>query len=299
MNYKKAETDSGSYVNGIYTTKNGYSGLGLNCPKGTRLYDTRIEQPIFFMPEDREPGEVYEFLTQEVAPGVMPYYAISNHGHLMNIKTGQVMKENFRPNGYSYFCLAAEGGKTGQKKYSTSRMVMKTFDPREDADQLQVNHKNGDKSQNYFNKLMEDGSCESNLEWNTPKENIIHSHSTGLNNGMVLDVEKAKHIRELRNQGYTYSKIQQEFYPNVSSTSIQNICTNRTYYDPEYKPLEPKQNYSYFNLSKRDAKIIRNLHGMGLNYREIKEKFFPEVSITTISNIITGNSHNEEPEVRA
>lgn len=38
---------SGSYVNGVYTTKNGFSGTGLNCPKGTRLYNTEVTQPFF------------------------------------------------------------------------------------------------------------------------------------------------------------------------------------------------------------------------------------------------------------
>lgn len=43
MNSKNAEVDSGKFENGIYTTKNGYSGLGLACPKGTRLYDVIIK----------------------------------------------------------------------------------------------------------------------------------------------------------------------------------------------------------------------------------------------------------------
>ena len=112
MNFKNQASDSGSYVNGIYTTKNGYSGLGLNCPKGTRLYDLKIRKGVFFEPEDTPNDEEFRKITQEVCPDIMPYYAISNYGRLMNINSGKVMKPNYRPNGYEYYCLAAENSKT-------------------------------------------------------------------------------------------------------------------------------------------------------------------------------------------
>ena len=297
MNYKKQENDSGSYINGVYTTKNGFSGSGLNCPKGTRLYDTSVNQPVFFMPEDRELGEDYEMITQEVCPGILPYYAVSNYGHIMNIKTGQIMKENYRPNGYGYYCLCAEDAKYGQKKYTTHRIVLETFDPREDAKELQVNHKNGNKKDNYYNKLMEDGTYESNLEWSTRKENIDHAHDTGLWKGnKVLDQDKANHIRELRGQGYSYARIKSDFYQNISVASIQNVCKNLTYHDPDYTPITNyRDNNSNNNLklSDRDAEIIRKLYENGFNYKDIKEKFFDNVSEGTISNIVRGKTHNK------
>lgn len=299
MNYKKQETDSGSYVNGIYTTKNGFTGSGLNCPKGTRLYNTEKVCPIFFMPEDRGIGEEFEMVTQEVCPDILPYYAISNHGRLLNVNSGKIMKPNYRPNGYEYFCLAADNSKYGQKKYNTNRIVMKTFDPREDADKLQVNHINGNKSENYYNKIMDDGSIQSNLEWSTPSENIIHSRETGLNNGSNLDNEKANHIRDLRKQGYSYTRIKTDFYPNVSLTAIQMICKNWTYYDPTYKPIDYMNSYkdnsnNNLKLSDKDAEIIRKLKKDGYRYHEIKEKFYPNVSICTISDIVRRRTHNRK-----
>lgn len=297
MNYKKPENDSGSYVNGIYTSKNGFSGSGLNCPKGTRLYNTNVISPIFFMPEDRGPNEDFEMITQEVCPDIMPYYAISNYGRLMNVNSGKVMKPNYRPNGYEYYCLAAENCKYGQKKYSTSRIVMMTFDPRENASELEVNHLNGDKTQNYYQKQMEDGSIQSNLEWATPSENIEHSRSTGLNQGIVLDYQKAKHIRQLRDQGYSYTKIMNDFYPEASIPAIQMICKNQTYYDPNYKPVKFESVYknvdhNNLKLSDGDADIIRKLAKEGYKYIEIREKFYPHVSIATISDVVRGVTHN-------
>lgn len=64
MNYKKPENDSGSYVNGVYTSKNGFTGSGLNCPKGTRLYNTNVTCPIFFMSDDRGKNEDFEMVTR-------------------------------------------------------------------------------------------------------------------------------------------------------------------------------------------------------------------------------------------
>lgn len=294
MNYKISTTDSGSFVNGVYTTKNGYSGSGLNCPKGGRLYDTNVIRPIFFVPPDTPPGEEFRRITQEVCPDIMPYYAISNYGRLLNIYSGKVMKPNYRPNGYEYYCLAADYGKNNQKKYSTSRIVMKTFDPREDADVLEVNHKNGNKSENYYNKVMPDGSVQSNLEWMSPSENIQHSHDECINTGANLNMRKAMKIRELRDQGYSYAMINEQF-PETSVSAIQRVCTNRAYYDPEYHPkrinIYGKNVHNKIKVNDDMAKHIREL-AKDYNYVEIRDNFYPNISVSTISDIVRFISHN-------
>lgn len=53
------------------------------------------------------------------------------------------------------------------------RIVAELFIPKPLEHQTQVNHIDGDKSNN----------CVSNLEWISPKENIRHSHNTGLSKG--------------------------------------------------------------------------------------------------------------------
>lgn len=67
------------------------------------------------MPEDRGETEDFVPLTSEVAPDIRDYYAISNYGRVLNTYSGKIMKPNYRPNGYEYYCLAAENCKTGQK----------------------------------------------------------------------------------------------------------------------------------------------------------------------------------------
>jgi hypothetical protein len=296
MNYKNAETDSGKYVNGIYTTKNGFSGLGLNCPKGTRLYNTELEKPIFFVP-DIQKGEQFKMITDEVAPGIMPYYAISNYGRIENIFTEKIMKPNYRPNGYEYYCLAASGSKTNQKKYSTSRLVMKTFEPREDMDNLEVNNIYGDKTKNYLNKLMPDGTYDSSIEWTTPQENCIHAEKNNLRDKYIrFSQNDVDAIRKYHDEGYSYEQIIQQFYPNRSMVSIQNICKNLTYVDPYYQPkVRPSQlnPANVHKLTSEDAKYIRELHEQGLRYETIKNDYFPEFSIAAISDICRFKTHND------
>lgn len=297
MNPKNKDTDSGSYVNGVYTTKNGYSGSGLNCPRGTRLYDSsKIKKPIFFFPKDTPPGELFRPITREVAPDILDYYAVSNYGRVMNINSGKVMKENFRPNGYGYFCLAADNCKNGQKKYSTHRLVMKTFKPCDDMDNLEVNHKDGDKSHNYVDKVMPDGTIESNLEWSSHKENAEHRQTLENYDVDKITTEMAKNIRDLHDEGYSYELISKKFYPYLSTTGIQNVCCNRAHYDPNYERPEldiyNNSKSDYFKITDKDAERIRKLHEEGYNNAEIQRKFYPEASVSSVGNVILRKTHN-------
>ena len=300
MNWKNAETDSGSYVNGVYTSKNGNtSNGGLNCPRGQGLYDTSVEHPIFFAPEDRQVGEQWEIITPEVAPGVAPYYAISNYGRIENIFTRKVMKPNYRPNGYEYYCLAStntdEKGKIKQKKFSTHRLVMKTFKPCDNMDNLEVNHIYGDKTKNYVDKIMPDGSIDSSLEWITPRDNIIHAEENGLRGRGKLSMEEAGKIRELHDQGWSYSQIQLKFYPYVSYNTIQSVANNKAYKDDNYVPkkFNDTNPAGVHRLTDKDADMIRKLRSEGYRYEQIIEKFYPGFSTAAISDICRGATHNK------
>lgn len=300
MNSKNAEVDSGKFENGIYTTKNGYSGLGLVCPKGTRLYDVSLKPGIYHLPEDVGDNEHFEPITNKVAPGVMPYYSISNYGRVMNVYSEKVLKPNYRPSGYEYYCLASEkDGQISQRKYSTHRMVMKTFEPVENSDTLTVNHKNGKKSDNYYDKMMPDGTIQSNLEWMTIKENVIHAEQTGLRGGKYYKLGKANadEIRRLHTAGYSYEQIMNMGFDFVSLNTIRNVCINKIYKDDNYTP---KSYYDSFKtnpanvhrLTDDDADRIRDLYNHGYTCAEISNKFYPNFSFSTISDIVRGITHN-------
>ena len=81
---------------------------------------------------------------------------------------------------------------------------MMTFEPIENAEQFQVNHKNGIKTDNRY----------SNLEWVTQEENMKHAYQIGLrkpgedNNFFLITEEKAKEIcRLLELKKYTVKEI--------------------------------------------------------------------------------------------
>ena len=299
MNKKDPNTDSGKYVNGIYSSKNGYTNSGLNCPKGTRLYDTSAKQVVFFEPEDTEKGEEFRKITQDVAPDILPYYAVSNYGRVLNTRSGKIMKPNYRPNGYEYFCLAAENCKNGQKKYSTHRIVLKTFDPVDNMDELQVNHIYGDKTKNYINKIMEDGTYDTAIEWCTPKENCIHRENNNLSVHNKLNMDEANNIRKLHDEGYSYNQIVYIYNNGISSSTVEHICKNKIYKDESYTPKPYNDCYknnpaNLHRLTDDDANSIRDLYKHGYTYYEIKDKFYPEFSICAISDIIRNKTHNRD-----
>jgi hypothetical protein len=304
MNYKNNKTDSGSYVNGVYTTKNGFTGSGLNCPKGTRLYEMPegIIQPFFNVPEDIGETEQFKPITQEVAPDVLPYYAISNYGRVLNMRSGLILKPNYRPNGYEYLCLSADNCKNGQKKYTTHRMLMMTFEPRSDMNQLQVNHINFNKADNYINKTMPDGTIQSNLEWVTNSENIIHSMSVTDNRFAKLSDNDVKDIRKLRSEGKTFDEIKVSLNLPVTISAIQSVCNNKNFYDPDYQPLsvnEVKKIRSGLSAKRltgpalTDDRVlaIRKMAELGVTQQEICDIF--NISRSTVSDITTGKTHKD------
>ena len=96
-----------------------------------------------------------------------PNYEVSDLGKVFNIKTGKEIKTTLvRRTGYYNLTLCNSGNK---KRFSIHRLVLSTFIENVD-NKPQVNHKNGDKSDNRL--------C--NLEWNTRSENQKHSIEYGL-----------------------------------------------------------------------------------------------------------------------
>lgn len=91
----------------------------------------------------------------------IPMYEVSDLGQVRNKKTGRILKQAHLNTGYTFVSLR-NNNKT--HSYSVHRLVLETFDPRPNADQLDVNHKDWDKLNNKLD----------NLEWTTRKQNLLY-----------------------------------------------------------------------------------------------------------------------------
>lgn len=176
-----------------------------------------------------------------------PYYLVSDEGHVKSIerfvKTFNGEKECLRhiPETYPLKEKDIRGYKNVSiiqydldmrpiKRYmrQVHRLVLETFNPVCNMENLQVNHIDGNKSNN---KL-------SNLEWVTPKENTVHAHKildhkrdqgrennsmSKLTTNQVIEIIKRINGRKKERD----SKIAKDY--GVSRKTIENIRLNRTW----------------------------------------------------------------------
>lgn len=94
------------------------------------------------------------------------FYSVSNYGDIRNDSTGTLLQGNIANNGYRMVHLRHRI----DKNCSVHRLVMKAFKPCENMDELQINHIDGNKLNNYIE----------NLEWSTALENMRHSYTNNL-----------------------------------------------------------------------------------------------------------------------
>lgn len=94
-------------------------------------------------------------------------YIIYDDGRVYSKHSKKFLKGEITSFGYVRITLYYDGKR---KRYQLHRLIMETFCPVDNSQNLQVNHKNGDKLDNRLN----------NLEWVTAKENIYHAIKTGL-----------------------------------------------------------------------------------------------------------------------
>lgn len=149
-------------------------------------------------------------------------YEISNTGKIRNKNTFKILKPQFGENGYLHVRLSNNGI---VKIYNLHRLVIRHFSPIDNDIDMQVNHKDGDKTNN----------CIDNLEWLTPKENTDHAISNGLRNMLGSDNPKSylseqsvKQIYDLCwNSNIKQTEIAKMF--NTGRVTIFDIKNGRTW----------------------------------------------------------------------
>lgn len=172
--------------------------------------------PVIFYRQVDMSEERFLPVTNKEVPGVMEdRYFISNYGRVYDNDKGIFLGYSDKL-GYERVSL-----KTiyGLKQIGTHRLVMLVFEYNPDYQSLQVNHIDGNPSNN---KL-------SNLEWTTPKENTDHAMLYGLhqmngkdNPNNKLNEKQVREICELIQTGKYYDTEIAEMY-NVSYTNISDI----------------------------------------------------------------------------
>lgn len=151
------------------------------------------------------------------------YYATED-GHIYSEHLKRNISEYFDKDGYKKVRLS--NGDGSRKVFSVHRLILETFKPNPNSANLQVNHKDGDKTNN----------CLSNLEWVTCKENINHAYKFGLysnigdnNNGShVLTTAQVLEIIDLLlKHEMTIQAIADKYC--VSKFAIESIKYKRTW----------------------------------------------------------------------
>lgn len=113
----------------------------------------------------------------DIYPEIKDCYYIYDTGEVINYLTGNRISLKIETDGYCRVSLMLKTGGTKYVQYH--RLLMMAFQPCENMDQKQINHKDGDKLNNDF----------SNLEWCDAKYNLQHAIDIGLRDLSFLNGE--------------------------------------------------------------------------------------------------------------
>lgn len=113
-------------------------------------------------------NEVWMPILDFYIPNVNPYYYVSTKGRIWSIIINGPMSISLSDGGYPSITLSRRDHTS--VRVSVHRIEMLTFCYIPGCEVLEVNHKDGVKTNNDI----------TNLEWLTPSENLIHAYSNGL-----------------------------------------------------------------------------------------------------------------------
>jgi len=153
-----------------------------------------------------------------------PDYEISNFGEVRSFKLYSDGKILNNLNSKEYFSVFLYKDKKRLLK-KIHRLVLETFNPVKNMDNLQVNHINGIKTDNRLE----------NLEWCTHSENMKHAFKNGLQSlkgekntqSKLTEKNIIEIFKDLDDGILTQKEISEKF--NVSQSTICDIKMNRTW----------------------------------------------------------------------
>lgn len=210
-------------------------------------------------------------------------YSVSTLGNVRNDKTGRVLKNNINPSGYCFVVLSFKG-KT--KTHTVHKLVALSYITNQE-NKPQVNHKDGDKTNNSVR----------NLEWSTAQENIEHAFNNGLSNNylMKLDVKKVTAIKTKLAEGLSCNEVSALF--EVPYSTIHGISSGRAWARVHVDGFTPGSNKANAKgdrvhtakLTEADVLEIRKLYDTGSYSQRGLAKMF-NVGKSIINNIVLRKS---------
>ena len=149
-------------------------------------------------------GGAHFFEEWRSVSGYRGHYIVSSIGRIFSLKgnRSKILKSSVDANGYVVVGLCRDGV---SRSFKAHRIVAAAF---LGNSSLQVNHKNGVKTDNRV----------SNLEWATSRQNVIHSHAMGLvpkgekhrwaklSDNQVLEIRRSKESTKTLRIRYSVSR---------------------------------------------------------------------------------------------
>ena len=118
---------------------------------------------------DPLPNEIFINVTDQAIPNILDTtYKVSNIGRVYNIRTKHILAPALGTDGYHYYAFMLTSGEYVRRPVHRVELAM--FNPHPNMNNLQVNHIDGNKTNNYIE----------NLEWCTRSENITHAYRNNL-----------------------------------------------------------------------------------------------------------------------
>lgn len=169
--------------------------------------------------------------------GLNKKYTIDDYGNIYDVELKRYKKQVEHYKGYMKVSFYINGK---EKRFFVHRLVLMAFNPVDNMENLQVNHIDGNKKNNYIG----------NLEWCTQSENQKHAFQHDLisrrgtkNSQAKLTEEQVIEIADMIMDGVAHKKIAEHF--RISEITVSAI-RRKTHWDYLLENYSfPKSKYSH------------------------------------------------------
>lgn len=208
----------------------------------------------------------------------LDYYVDENSPHIWSEYSQKYLSEQLDKDGYKKVALSTTDG--GRHRFSVHRLIMENLSPIENMGKFQVDHIDGDKTNNLLY----------NLRWSTPKENVNNQNTLGNHNSQNQDGINnpnakltEKEVLEIINlllENENNDIICEKY--NISSESLRNIKNKKTYTEYTQGIIFPPKVNNYIGNEKA-RRIISLLLEKKYTFEEIAQMC--EASSSTVQKI--------------